>query len=159
MRWPAPLFERDCMKQRPKESRSADVGDGQKPEGKVIWSRPHPMSVYQLAAEGMEKANDKILAEAFRKLAKADANGLDMLATEDVVEWLEEVKSNIDWLIHHIEHHLDLQADIARLVPEARRKQCEECEKWFVPERSTARFCSNACRQSAYRVTVKSKRA
>jgi hypothetical protein len=143
------------MKQEPKEQPPTPEQPPTKPEGKVIWSRPHPNSVYQLAAEGMERADDKILAEAFRKLAKADANGLDWLTTADVVEWLEKVRGDIDWLIYHIEHHLDLQADIARLVPEARRKQCEECDKWFVPERSTARFCSNACRQSAYRRNAK----
>jgi hypothetical protein len=146
------------MKQEPKEQPAGGEASA-KPEGKVIWSRPHPNSLYQLAAEGMDRAYDKILAEAFRKLAKAEANGLDWLTTADVVEWLEKVKGDIDWLIHHIEHHLDLQADIERLVSEQRRKQCEECDKWFVPERSTKRFCSNRCRQSAYRVTVKSKRA
>jgi len=140
------------MKQEPREKPT-------KPEGKVIWTRPHPNSLYQLAAEGMDRADDKILAEAFRKLAKAEANGLDWLEPEAVVDWLEKVRGNIDWLIHHIEHHLDLQADIARLVPEQHRKQCEGCDKWFVPERSTRRFCSSRCRQSAYRVTLKSKRA
>jgi hypothetical protein len=146
------------MKQEQREQPAGGEASA-KPEGKVIWTRPHPNAVYQLAAEGMEKADDKILAEAFRKLAKADANGLDWLTTVDVVEWLDEVKSHIDWLIHHIEHHLDLQADIPRLVPEAHRKQCEGCDKWFVPERSTKRYCSSRCRQSAYRVTLKSKRA
>jgi hypothetical protein len=145
------------MKQERKEQ-PAGGGASDKPEGKVIWTKPHPNSLYQLAAEGMKKADDKILAEAFRKLAKADANGLDWLTTADVVEWLEKVKGNIDWLIHHIEHHLDLQADIPRLVPE-RSKQCEGCARWFVPERSTARFCSSRCRQSAYRVTLRDKRA
>jgi hypothetical protein len=112
-----------------------------------------------VSRRGMEKADDKILVEAFRKLAKAEANGLDWLTTADVVEWLEQVKGNIDWLIDHIENYLDLQADILRLVPEERRKQCEECDRWFVPERSTARYCSNRCRQSAYRVTLKEKGA
>lgn len=127
-----------------------------KPEGKVLWSRPHPHSVYQLAAEAMERADDKILATAFRRLAKADANGVGwILATSDVVDWLEQVRGNIDRLVHHIEHHLDLQADIPRFVPETQRRQCEECGDWFVPERSTARFCKNACRQAAWRRTLK----
>jgi hypothetical protein len=77
-----------------------------KPEGKVIWSKPHPRSVYQLAVDAMEQADDKILATAFRKLARADANGLDsLIVTSDVVEWLERVKGNIEWLIDHIENY------------------------------------------------------
>jgi hypothetical protein len=92
------------------------------------------------------------LATAFRKLAKADANGLDsLIVTTDVVAWLEQVKGNIEWLIDHIENYLDLQADIPVYVAEGRRKQCEWCGDWFVPERSTARFCKNACRQASYR--------
>jgi hypothetical protein len=43
-----------------------------RPEGRVVWSKPHPHSVYRLAAEAMDQADDKILATAFRKLAKAD---------------------------------------------------------------------------------------
>lgn len=138
------------MKQDPKEQTDSVAARG--PEGRVVWSRPHPSSVYQLAVDAMEQADDKILATAFRKLAKAEANGLDgLIVTTDVIDWLEQVKGNIDWLVHHIEHHLDLQADIPAFVAEARRKECEWCGSWFMPERSTARFCKNACRQASYR--------
>jgi hypothetical protein len=33
----------------------------------------------------------------------------------------------------------------------ARRKACERCGRSYEPERSSARFCSTACRQAAYR--------
>jgi hypothetical protein len=113
-----------------------------------------PLSAYQLAAEAMKEAEDKILATAFRKLAKSDANGArEFMTTDDVVNWLDEVTSNIEWLKDHLRHHpVDLEADILALVPEARREQCEWCGDWFVPERRTARFCKQACHQAAYRV-------
>jgi hypothetical protein len=36
----------------------------------------------------------------------------------------------------------------------ARRKICEQCGKAYDPERASSRFCSSACRQSAYRVRL-----
>jgi hypothetical protein len=40
--------------------------------------------------------------------------------------------------------------DQGETIP-ARRRTCERCGKSYEPERSSARFCSPACRQSAYR--------
>lgn len=113
---------------------------------KVLWKSPHPNSALMVAAEAMERAEDKILATAFRRLAVAEANrGLggrdNLLDYTGIRTWLEEVRSNIDWLLAHIhddEFTLDLQEETSK---HRKAKQCEWCGKWFIPERSTGKYC------------------
>lgn len=38
-----------------------------------------------------------------------------------------------------------------RAKPAPKRRHCDTCGKSFVPEKESARYCSNACRQRAYR--------
>lgn len=123
-------------------------------ERKVIYHAPHPYSVWSLAKAGMENAENAILAQAFRKLARAYAREEgDILPTvQEVVDWLETVRNDIAWLQDHLLHHLDLQKDVERLVPEHMRLQCEHCSRWFIPVRkSGTSYCSSPCRQAAYR--------
>jgi len=122
----------------------------QEPLRRTIWSRPDENSVYLTASKHIENLDDKILASALKKLAVADANsgGIDGHA---VIEWLETHISHVEWVIHHIQHDLDIQRSIQELLPETMKRQCEECETWFIPNRADQKFHSNVCRQSAYR--------
>ena len=118
---------------------------------RVLWASPGEGSVYMKAKEAMVAAEEKILATAMRSLALIQANDkTEVLNPADVIEWLESMKSNIEWLKHHIQHDLDLQRDIPALVPEHLRKQCEQCGRWFVPKRSTAKYDTDNCRQKAH---------
>ena len=37
------------------------------------------------------------------------------------------------------------------VIPSRRVKVCEQCRKFYEPQRTSSRFCSQACRQRAYR--------
>ncbi len=45
-----------------------------------------------------------------------------------------------------------------RRLEQRRDTVCQTCGKTFTPKRADARFCSNACRQKAYRQSVTDKR-
>jgi hypothetical protein len=71
------------------------------------------------------------------------------------VKWIEGSKhtgkDNYAWYrfdARHAGHPVLHGRD--QIIP-ARRKRCEQCSKPYEPERSSARFCSPACRQAAYR--------
>lgn len=115
-----------------------------------LWAKPDPTSVFSLARAAMQQAEDAIFAQAMRKLAKAEANGLD-IEPEDVIEWLGAVQQDITWLIDHIRTNLHVQRDIEALIVPDKRRRCEWCDRWFVLARSDSAFCSGKCRQAAYR--------
>ncbi len=48
---------------------------------------------------------------------------------------------------NQLQHRLECRKD----------KVCESCGKTFTPKRSDAKYCSNACRQRAYRQSVTDK--
>jgi hypothetical protein len=102
----------------------------------------------------MEKSGNKILATAFRELAVAEANSNgsgSYLEASVVLDWLDSLQADLEWLRHHIQHDLDLQRDIQDLIPENLRKTCTHCGRWFVPQRSTAKYDTGACRQAAHK--------
>ena len=49
-----------------------------------------------------------------------------------------------------------LARELEALGPNPKARACETCGENFEPPRSNARFCSNACRQRAYRVRASS---
>lgn len=122
-------------------------------ERKVIYHAPHSYSVWSLAANAMDETGNAILATAFRRLARAYAReeGNTLPDVTEVVEWLEQVRTDISWLQDHLLNHLELQRDVERLVPESHRLQCAQCDRWFIPVRKSAEFCGSPCRQAAYR--------
>jgi hypothetical protein len=114
-------------------------------EHKTLWSNPSPNSVYIIVHGAMKEADDGLYAKAFKELAKAEANDTRATFTyQDVIDWLEQHKANADWIIHHIQHDLDLQRDIPALLPEKRRAKCEHCGRWYVKGRSDQRFCKRS---------------
>ena len=127
-------------------------------EKRVRWYPPHPRAVNLLAAKAMEDTGDRIVAEALRRIAKADAqdravpNQYIVPERPDVIEWLESLKSEIDLAIHILQTQPDPVEDLTRSLPEELKAECEQCGKTFIPQRANrASYCSNACRQKAYR--------
>jgi hypothetical protein len=138
-----------------RRNRKKPPEDLEEVERKVIYHAPHPYSVWSLAKGAMEEAENAILATAFRKLARAYAReeGNTLPDVEEVVDWLEGVRTDIAWLQDHLLHHLDLQRDVETLVPAHMRLRCayEGCRRWFIPVRRSGEYCSSPCRQAAYR--------
>jgi len=100
----------------------------------------------------MSRANDQILESLMRRLARAEANGVSkMLSKDDVITWLDELEGHIQYLRGYLATHESVQDEIADILPETARRRCEWCGDWFVPHRSTARFCKDAHRVAHHR--------
>lgn len=136
--------KKEPLKPVPPEPPRADVPVRQ------LWAKPAPTSVYVLARTAMEEAGNAILATAFRRLAKAEANGGDF-EPEDVLEWLGQLHDDIAWLQDHIRTNLHVQRDIEAFIAPERRRRCDHCQRWFLPVRTDSAYCRSACRQAAYR--------
>jgi hypothetical protein len=71
------------------------------------------------------------------------------------VKWIEGSKhtgkDNSAWYRFHADHTSGTVFHARDLPTPARRRTCERCGKAYEQERSTARFCSPACLQGAYR--------
>ena len=159
---PRPKNDGDLAKKRKeKDERNA------KPERKVIvtpvereikiyWTPPHPSEVHQLVKEAMDRADDKILAQAFRKLAIAAANSErsgSFFEKSATIEWLKDHVSECEWAIEFIENYVDTEADVHTAIREHVKmwKECEWCGTPFVYDRITAKYCGGACRIKAHR--------
>jgi hypothetical protein len=64
-------------------------------------------------------------------------------------------KDNHAWYRFDIRHKsgpvLHNNRGHAEVIPSRRTRVCEQCRKPYEPQRSSSRFCSQACKQSAYR--------
>jgi hypothetical protein len=129
-------------------------------EIRVYWTPPHPTQVHSLVKEAMERADDKILAQAFRKLAIAAANSErsgSFFEKSATIEWLKDHISNCEWALDFIENYVDTEADVHTAIREnvQRWKECEWCGDPFVYDRITAKYCTPHCRIKAHRARKK----
>jgi hypothetical protein len=124
---------------------------------RVRWYPPNPAHVYRLAADTLENTGNAILAQALRRLARCEAqddarpNQYIVPDRAAVIDWLQQMRGDIDWTIEFLESEPDAPAQLMDQLPEPFKQSCEACGQTFVPERRSARYCSNACRQRAYR--------
>lgn len=125
----------------------------------TVWRNPHPNSIYTMASLALDSMHNEILAWGMRRLAKAERNDVSgqgmLIEKTDVIEWLQEMKGDIDWLIEFLEtHNFDVRKadtqEMMKLAP-VKKTRCAWCQEFFLPERSDAKYHSGACKQAAYR--------
>lgn len=130
---------------------------------RVRWYSPHPSDVYQVVSRTLEETGNKILAKALRDLGKCQAqewvqpNTYSVPETPAVIEWLEQMRGDIDIAIHLLRTAPHEAPEILlRDLRDDFKTECEMCGKTFFPEkRNRAKFCSTACKQRAYRRRTK----
>jgi hypothetical protein len=131
---------------------------------RVRWYPPHPGQVSKLLSDVFDETGNKILAKAMRDLAKCEAVGeanpgqyRELPERREVIEWLEEMRSDIDLAIWELTNRHDAPRVIFDRVPDQYKTECGTCGRVFIPERQSARFCSDACRQRAHRERTSTK--
>lgn len=129
---------------------------------RVMWYPPNPNDVSMLMAATLDETGNKILAKALRDIAKGQAlqwahpRSYDMCripeGRDDVITWLEQMRHDIDHAIRMLRTQpmAAPQFLLDQIGPDY-QAECAQCRETFIPNRRTARYCSDACRQRAHR--------
>lgn len=135
--------------------------EGEKPERKVVWISISPEHRFMQLLGKMADVDYLIYREFLRALATNDVtDSLGGPELQYLRDWVDDREAVWDELRYELEqfqvdYRAKLEAAIVSRLREPDRKQCEVCERWFIPVRSTAKYCSAPCRQKSYRIRTK----